>query len=262
MLYDTHAHLDDKKIYPEINNILANAQQADLGYINTIGCDWKTSLMSVYIAEKYSTDQLHIYAAVGVHPHEAKDIAPDHMEKLYELAQNNVVVAWGEIGLDYYHNHSPKEVQRQAFISQIDAAKQLGLPIVIHDRDAHQDVINILKKEHAGINGGIIHCFSGSWEHAKECLNMGFYISFAGPLTFRNARVPVEVASKLPLDRILIETDSPYLSPHPYRGEVNEPARVLHVAERLSEIRGLDLDKIEEITTANAKTIFRIPPNK
>jgi len=252
-LYDTHAHLDSEKLYPQVEEVLARAAANGVRYINTIGCDWKSSLLSVRIAEKYPE---RVFAAIGVHPHEAEDMAPDHMERLLELAAAEKVVAWGEIGLDYHYDFSPRDVQKKVFIEQLAAAKQVKLPVIIHSREANQDTMDILKAEKAGMYGGVLHCFSGSWDMAKHCLDLGFYISFAGPLTFANAKTPVEVASKVPLDRLLVETDSPYLSPHPLRGKTNEPGHVLHVAEKLAEIRGMTLEEIAEQTTQNAFALF------
>ncbi len=255
MLYDTHAHLDDAKLYPEIENVLARAAAAGVAYINTIGCDWKTSLMSVHIAEKYPE---HVFAAVGVHPHEAAGLNAEQEEKLFSLAKAEKVVGWGEIGLDYHYDLSSRDIQRRVFRAQIDAAKQAGLPVIIHDREAHQDTLDILRSEHAGINGGVLHCFSGSWEMAKECLRLGFHLSFAGPLTYHNARSLPEVAQRLPLDRILVETDCPYLTPEPHRGRVNEPAYVGHTLARLAELRGMDVEEMAAITTENGLRLFGI----
>ena len=258
MLYDTHAHLDDKKLYPEIAAVLDRAAAAGVGLINTIGCDWKSSLLAVHIAERYSRPELPIYAAVGVHPSDSAGLDDTVLEKLFDLAQAEKCVAWGEIGLDYYWQEPERDWQRRTFVSQIDCAKQLGKPIIIHDRDAHNDVVDILKRHKAGVNGGVLHCCSCSWEIAKECLRLGFYISFAGPLTFKNARVALEVAAKAPLDRLLVETDCPYLAPEPNRGKRNEPANVAYTAAKLAQIRGLDAEEMANICLENGKTLFRI----
>ena len=255
MLFDTHAHLDDPALYPDIDNVLKRAKEAGVTLINSVGCDWRSSLLNVHLAEKHPE---MIYASVGVHPSEVADIDEQVLAKLLELAKTPRVIGWGEIGLDYHYENTNKELQQKYLRLQISLAKEAGKPIIIHDRDSHQDVVDILQEEHAGINGGILHCFSGSWEMAKQCLKMGFFISFAGPLTYKNARVPVEVAGKVPLDMVLVETDSPYLTPHPFRGKTNEPARVIYTAEKLAQIRGMDYDEIADITTANAKRIFRL----
>lgn len=253
-LYDTHAHLDDKKLFPDLEDVLHRAKDAGVVRINTVGCDWRSSLMSVRIAEKHPD---LVRAIVGVHPSEIMDWQDDLLTRLAELTKSSLVVGWGEIGLDYhYEDGAPHDRQKEIFRLQIAAAKEVRLPIIIHDRDAHQDTVDILKQEKAGIYGGVLHCFSGSWEMAKECLRLGFYISFAGPLTYTNARVSAEVAAKVPEDKLLIETDCPYLSPHPMRGKVNEPARVTYTAARLAEIRGLSYERITEITSANARDLF------
>ena len=255
MLFDTHAHLDDPALYPDIDNVLKRAKEAGVTLINSVGCDWRSSLLNVHLAEKHPE---MIYASVGVHPSEVADIDEQVLAKLLELAKTPRVIGWGEIGLDYHYENTNKELQQKYLRLQISLAKEAGKPIIIHDRDSHQDIVDVLQEEHAGINGGILHCFSGSWEMAKQCLKMGFFISFAGPLTYKNARVPVEVAGKVPLDMVLVETDSPYLTPHPFRGKTNEPARVIYTAEKLAQIRGMDYEEIAEITTANAKRIFRL----
>ena len=258
MLYDTHAHLDDNKLYPEIDQVLARSAAAGVSLINTIGCDWKSSLMAVHIAERYSQPELQIYAAVGFHPSDSAGMDDAALEKLFDLAQAEKCVAWGEIGLDYYWPTPERDHQRQAFVAQIDCAKQIGKPIVIHDRDAHNDLLDIVKRHKAGANGGVLHCCSCSWEMAKEFLRLGFYISFAGPLTFKNARVALEVAAKAPLDRLLVETDCPYLAPEPNRGHRNEPAFVAFTAAKMAEIRGIDADQMSAICTENGKTLFRV----
>ena len=252
-VYDTHAHLDDQNLYPEVEEVLARAREAGVTRINTVGCDWKSSLMSVRIAEKYPQQ---VWAVVGVHPHEIEPMDGAYLERLFELSQAEKVVAWGEIGLDYYRDSTPREAQKKWFREQIEAAKSAGLPIVIHDRDAHQDCVDILKEMHGGVNGGVFHCFSGGWEMAKECMKMGFRISFAGPLTYKNAKTPVSVAEKVPLDYLLVETDSPYLTPEPYRGKRNESARVVYTLARLAEIRHIDYDLMAEQTTQNALALF------
>ncbi|MBQ6842589.1 MAG: TatD family hydrolase [Firmicutes bacterium] len=252
-LFDSHCHLDDQKLYGDLEDVLQRAAEAGVERITNIGCDWPSSLMSVRLAERYPG---RIYAAVGVHPHDADSLDAKMLERLKELAQLPQVVAWGEIGLDYHYDFSPRDVQKKVFIEQLAAAKQVKLPVIIHSREANQDTMDILKAEKAGMYGGVLHCFSGSWDMAKHCLDLGFYISFAGPLTFANANTPVEVASKVPLDRLLVETDSPYLSPHPLRGKTNEPGHVLHVAEKLAEIRGMTLEEIAEQTTQNAFALF------
>ena len=258
MLYDTHAHLDAPKLYPQIEQVLERAGQAGLAIVNTIGCDWKSSLLALRLAERFSTPQLQIYAAVGYHPTDSGELSEELLERLFEQAQSPRCVAWGEIGLDYYWPQPEHDWQKQAFVKQIDAASQLGLPLIIHDRDAHQDLLSILKRERAKLHGGVLHCCSCSWEMAKECLRLGFYISFAGPLTFHNARVALEVAAKAPLERLLVETDCPYLAPEPLRGRCNEPAFVAHTVARLAQLRGLDSQEMGNICCENGKRLFNI----
>ena len=255
MLFDSHAHLNDRKLYNDIEGVLTRAAEAGVTRILNCGADWPSSLMSLRLAEKYPGQ---IYAAVGVHPHDAKTLTDEMLQKLLKLAQAPEVVAWGEIGLDYYRDLSPRPVQQSAFITQIAAAKSTGKPIIIHDREAHGDILRIVRQERAGENSGVFHCFSGSWEMAQECLKLGFMISFAGPLTYTNAPKLCEVAAKVPPDMMLIETDSPYLSPHPYRGKLNEPARVSLVAAKIAEIRGQSYEAVAEITAQNACRVFDV----
>ena len=255
MLFDTHAHLDDDALYPQVDEILTNAKEAGVSWINSVGSSLPSSKRNVELASKYP-DQ--VYASIGIHPGELAADNDDQLEQLIKLARRPRVIAWGEIGLDYNYPEPPRQSQKHYFIRQIALAKEVGLPIIIHNRDSHQDMLEILRREKAGSNGGILHCFSGSYQMALECMRLGFMISFAGPLTFKNARIPVEVAKQLPLDMILIETDSPYLSPHPLRGKTNQPSHIVHTAQKLAEIKELDYQKICEITTNNAKKIFNL----
>ena len=255
MLFDSHAHLDDKKLYDGLTGVMERAAAAGVTRIMNAGADWPSSLMSVRLTEKYPGQ---VYAAVGVHPHDARALTEEMLQKLYELAKLPAVSAWGEIGLDYYRDLSPRETQQSAFIAQINAAKSAKKPLIIHDRDAHGDIMRIVRQERAGENGGVFHCFSGSWEMAKECLKLGFMISFAGPLTFSNAAKIREIATKVPPDMMLVETDCPYLSPHPYRGKTNEPARLSLVAAKLAEIRGISYSEAAETTAQNACRLFGI----
>lgn len=253
MIFDTHAHLDDKALFNDLDGVLQRAAEAGVSRINTVGCDWRSSLLSVHIAEKHPQT---VYAVIGYHPSELDGFNDENLQRLLELSKSPQVAAWGEIGLDYHYPDTLKREQQAAFRSQIAAAKEAGLPIVVHERDAHQDALDILKAEKAGINGGVMHCFSGSWEMAKECLKMGFYISFAGPITYPNARVAVEVAGKVPSDRLLVETDCPYLSPQAWRGKRNEPAHISHTVARLAEIRGLCYEETAQLTMDNGLALF------
>jgi TatD DNase family protein len=208
---------------------------------------------AVNLAQQYP----FIYATIGIHPHDAKDCSEQTWEHLLRLTLNPKVIAWGEIGLDYYRDLSPRDVQREVFIRQLELANEVGLPVVIHNRDAHGDILQIIKKYRPEA-GGVFHSYSGSWEMAKELLRMGFYLSFSGPLTYKNARHTLEVARNVPEDRFVVETDCPYLTPEPYRGKRNEPAYVREVVAKISELKALPLEKVAQLSTENAKRLFRI----
>ncbi len=250
--FDTHSHLNNSTLTSRLDLVLANAKEANVVQMAVIGYDWPSSLFSVHLAEKHD----NLVAVVGLHPHDAAAFDDGLYKKFLQLGREPVVKAIGEIGLDYYRDYAPRLVQKAAFERQIFLAKELALPIIIHDRDAHADIMDIVKATNAGENSGIMHCYSGSWEMAKEFLTLGFYISIAGPVTYGNARALPEVAAKVPLDRLLIETDCPYLTPHPHRGKTNEPAFVPLVAAKIAEIRGMALAEIAAITTQNARQFF------
>jgi TatD DNase family protein len=253
MLIDTHTHLDDARYDTDRDAMIQRARQAGVAAFVTIGCDLTTSRSAVTLADRHAD----IYASIGVHPHEVKHIRDDWYDELRRLAQHAKVVAYGEIGLDYHYNHSPPKDQRERFREQIQLARDLHLPVVIHTREAQEDTISILKEEKASEVGGVFHCFSGDAWLAKDALDLGFYLSFSGILTFNNATMLREIAKQTPLDRVLIETDCPYLTPVPHRGKRNEPAFVSHVARQLAEIHpDLSLERIEEATTENAKRLF------
>lgn len=254
MLTDTHAHLDAEQFDEDRADTIRRAQANGVTRIVNVGFNRVTIPTTMALAEAYD----FIFAAVGWHPQDAKDMLPEDLEWIEELCKHEKVVAIGEIGLDYYWDTSPKETQHKVFREQIRLARKLGLPIVIHNRDAHQDILQILREEKAAEVGGIMHCFSGSWETAKQCLDMNFYLSFGGPLTFKNAKQPKEVLAQVPLERLLIETDAPYLTPHPFRGKRNETAYVRLVAEAAAEIKGMTLAEIAEITTENAVRLLRL----
>lgn len=251
MIWDTHAHLDDPRYIGDFEQVLENMKQAQISRVLNVGYDLPSSERSLQLAHQFE----HIYAAVGVHPHDAEAATLETWERLIQIAKDKKVIGWGEIGLDYYRDLSPRSVQKEVFMRQIELADQTGLPIIIHNRDAHEDILKIVK-EHKPKQGGVFHCYSGSWEMAKVLLNLGFYISFAGPLTYKNARHTVEVAKNVPLDRFMIETDSPYLTPEPYRGKRNEPTYVREVAARIAEIRNLDFQEVAEQAFQNANELF------
>ncbi|WP_139991440.1 TatD family hydrolase [Paenibacillus paridis] len=254
LLFDTHTHLDSYKFDEDREAVIQRAKDAGVHMLVNIGFNRETIPTTMALAEKYD----FIYAAVGWHPVDSIDMLPEDLEWIERLCAHEKVVAIGEIGLDYHWDTSPKDVQQRVFREQIRLARKVGKPIVIHNREAHEDVIRILQEENAAEVGGVMHCFSGSYETAKQCLDMNFYISFGGPVTFQNARVSKEVLKQVPLDRILIETDAPYLAPHPFRGKRNESAYVLRVAETAAELLGKTVEEIGAITTENGKKCFGI----
>lgn len=259
MLIDTHSHLDDARYDGDRETVIARAREAGVETMITIGCDLVSSRKAVELSEHYP----FVYATVGVHPHEVKHIADDWYDELRRLAQRARVIAYGEIGLDYHYNHSPPKLQRERFREQVCLARDLRLPVVIHTREAQADTMAILREEHAESIGGVFHCFSGDAWLAKDALDLGFFLSFSGVITFQNATMLRDLLKTVPLDRILIETDCPYLTPVPHRGRRNEPAFVKLVAEKLAEVKGGDgprsLEEIGRITSDNARRLFRIP---
>lgn len=252
MFFDSHAHFDDDRFNEDRDELLSSMEKNGVSNIANIGSDLESSIASVKLAHKYD----FIYAVVGVHPHEAVTITEETISEIKDLAKNKKVVAIGEIGLDYYYDHSPRDVQRYWFKRQMDLAYDLGLPVVIHSRDAMEDTINICKE--SKIHGGIIHCYSGSAESAKIFLDLGYHISFAGPVTFKNSKNLPLVAKMVPEDRLLIETDSPYMAPEPHRGKRNSSIFVRHVAEKIAELRGVSVEHIAKVTSDNAKKLFKI----
>ena len=252
MFFDTHAHLNDERFDEDRDKLIKSLNENGVSNTCEIGFDIPSSYAAAELAERYS----FIYAAAGVHPHDTKSMTEEDLNKLRELLKKEKVVALGEIGLDYYYDNSERDVQRSWFVRQLELAKELGCPVTIHTRDAMEDTINILKEHGSG--DGIIHCYSGSRESAKILLDMGYYISFAGPVTFKNANSILEVVKYVPADRILIETDSPYLAPAPFRGKRNCPLYVAEVAKKVAELKNMDLDELAEITLNNAKKVYRI----
>ncbi len=256
MLIDSHVHLDDLRYDTDRNAVLQRAEAAEVEAMVTIGCDLATSRAAVTLAQAHP----QVFATIGVHPHEAKEIKEGWYEAFRSLARQPKIVAYGEIGLDYHYDHSPREVQRERFREQIHLARELALPLVIHTREAQEDTVTILREEGAKDLGGVFHCFSGDAWLAKDALDLGFYLSFSGVLTFKNATMLRDIAKTVPLDRLMIETDCPYLTPVPYRGKRNEPAYVQYVAETLAEVRGnRSLESIARATMDNTKRLFRIP---
>ena len=253
MLFDSHAHLDDEKFADDREAVIARAKENGVTHIINIGADMESSARSVALASQYET----VYAAVGVHPHEAEKVVAADYDQLAEWTELDKVVAIGEIGLDYYYDLSPRDLQKEVFIRQLDVARQMHMPIVIHDRDAHGDTMAILKREGKGLIG-VVHCFAGSLEMANELIKMGWYIGCDGPVTFKNAAKLPEIMTKIPLERLLIETDSPYLTPVPLRGKRNEPAYVRFVAEHIAALRGISGEELAKVTTKNVCDLFHI----
>lgn len=254
MIFDSHSHIDDRRFSNDIDEVIQRAKDAGLKYIMNPGADLETSLNAVKLASKYDM----VYAAVGVHPHDTEEMDEMTLQMIKGLAKKDKVMAIGEIGLDYYYDNSPRDIQKKWFREQIRLAKEVGLPIIIHDRDANQDVMNILKEEEAFENGVLMHCYSGSAELAKRYIKLGAYISIAGPLTFKNNKKTTEVVKEIPLDRLMVETDAPYLTPQPHRGKRNEPSYVKYVVDKIAEIKGLTFDEVANATAENAKRYFRI----
>lgn len=254
MIIDSHAHLDDSRFDYDRDMIIKNLKNNGIELVINIGADLKTSIASVSLADKYD----NIYAAVGVHPHSAKEMDNSTIEILKSFAKRDKVVAIGEIGLDFHYDNSPRDIQRKWFKEQLKLAKEVDLPVIIHTREAAQETFDILKEAQDGSLRGVLHCYSGSVEMALEYIKLGFYISIAGPVTFNNAKVTKEVAKAVPLDKLLIETDCPYLTPMPYRGKRNEPMFTKYVAETIAEIRGITFDELAKATNNNTKGLFKI----
>ena len=254
MLIDSHAHLEMPEFRKDLEEVIQRAEESGVEYIFTVGTEGKDWKRALEIARSHPK----IYAILGVHPHNAKEIDDRTYPALKELCLNEKVRAYGEIGLDFFRNLSPRQIQIKRFREQIALARELRLPIVVHDREAHQETLEILKSEKAETYGGIIHCFSGDYRMAKECLDMGFYISVPGTITFRNAEEFQGIVKKLPLESLLVETDAPFLSPVPFRGKRNEPGFVRYTAQRVADLIKVPFEKVAEVTTQNAMEVFKI----
>ncbi len=254
MLFDSHAHYNDERFNNDRDEILSSMSENNVGLILN-SCSSLDEIDDIFaICKKYP----FVYASVGIHPHEAENVTEKDMDSLIEYSKQPFVKAIGEIGLDYYYDFSPRETQQKWFARQVDIARELNMPVVIHDRDAHKDTMDILRTHNIKEIGGVSHCYAGSVEMAREILDWGMYIAFGGTLTFKKSVRPVEVAKYVPLDRIVIETDSPYLTPEPNRGKRNSSLYIHYVAEKLAEIKGLSVDEIEQATFENAKKCFNI----
>lgn len=254
MLFDSHAHYHDEQFDHDRFEAIKKAHDEGVGYILEASTDVASSVENISLSQQFD----FIYVAVGIHPHNVMDANNNIISALADFSSYPKVVAIGEIGLDYYYDNAPREAQKMWFGKQIILARNLKLPVIIHDRDAHEDTMNIIKSENAKEVGGVFHCFSGSIEMAKEVLSNNFYISVGGIATFKNAKKVIEVIKYIPADRLLIETDCPYLTPEPYRGRRNESGYVRLVAEKVAEIKNIDIDKLIDITAENAKRLFNI----
>lgn len=254
MLIDTHVHLNAEQYEEDLEEVIIRALEAGVEKMVVVGFDRKTITKAMELADRHP----FIYAVVGWHPVDAIDCTEEDLLWIESLAAHPKVVGIGETGLDYHWDKSPKDVQQDLFRKQIRLAQKVDLPVIIHNRDATGDVVRILKEEEADKTGGIMHCFGGSVETARECIDLNFMISLGGPLTFKNARMPKEVATEIPLDHLLIETDAPYLAPHPNRGKRNEPAWVVLVAEEIARLKNLSVEEVAARTTENALKVFKL----
>ncbi len=253
-LIDSHAHLDAGQFASDLPQVLERARQKGVIYIVTVGTDLISSFRAIELANRHH----FVYASVGIHPHDADKVGEADLKKLKDLARQPKVVAIGETGLDYYRNYSPRPAQQQLFRDLIHMAKDVGLPLIIHQRHAQDELTAIMDEERGWKMGGVMHCFSGSEKYASRCLEKGFYLSFAGNITFPKATLLRRIIKEIPMERILIETDSPYLAPLPYRGGRNEPSYVEIVAQQIAELKGLSMEQCGKMVTANLKRIFKL----
>ncbi len=253
MLFDTHAHINDSAFDADRVQLLAALPGQGISYLMNAGCSLESSLECVQLARNYP----YIYAAVGSHPDAADEVNDAVLAQYEELCKlNPKVKAIGEIGLDYHYEDIPRELQKKAFIPQLELAQSLNLPVIVHERDAHEDGMQIIRQFPKVT--GVFHCYSGSAEMARQLVDLGWYIGFTGVLTFKNARKAIETAQSIPLDRIVIETDCPYMAPEPFRGKRNDPSKVYRVAETLAQIRDISVEEAQRITTENGKRLYRI----
>ncbi len=254
MLFDTHAHLNDPAFDPDREALMESFAQAGVGLVMNAGCSLESSRDIVAMAEKHPW----LYASVGSHPDSANEVNEEVLEEYRKLCKlSPKVKAIGEIGLDYYYEDIPRDIQQNAFRMQMALAQELDLPVIVHERDAHNDGMAIVK-EFPKVKG-VFHCYSGSAEMARQLVNLGWYIGFTGVLTFKNARKAVETAASIPLDRIVLETDCPFMAPEPFRGKRNHPGYLYRMAEKLAEIRGISLEEVHAATFENGKRLYRIP---
>lgn len=252
MLIDTHAHYDDEQFQADRMEVLSSLPAAGIETVINAAQDVETARQGIALAERFP----FVYCTVGIHPHMADSCTPEAMETLERLAAHPKVVAVGETGLDYHYDFSPPEVQKANFIENIRLARRVGKPLVIHDREAHGDILTILREERVGEIGGVVHCYSGSGEMAKELARMGLYFSLGGAVTFRNAKRILEALPEIPGDRLLLETDCPYMTPEPYRGRRNDSRLLPYVAQKIAALKGCSVEEIADLTNRNARALF------
>ena len=253
MIFDTHAHMDDRAFDQDRDTLLSRLPEEGIALLMNPGCSLASSQAAVRLSNQYS----YIYAAVGSHPDAADEVNDGVLEQYRSLCRNNPKVkAMGEIGLDYHYEDIPRDIQQRAFRAQMDLARELGLPVIVHEREAHEDGMKIAA-EFPTVTG-VFHCYSGSLEMAKWLIERGWYIGFGGVLTFKNARKALEVAGNIPLERIVLETDCPYMAPEPFRGRRNDPGKLYRVAEKLAQLRGMTMEEVQAITLENGKALYRI----
>ena len=256
-LIDTHCHLDMQQYDNDLNEVLDRAGRHNIRSILTIGIDKKSSQKAVELSYQYEM----VFAAVGIHPHDVDNVNDTTLDTIARLAAENPsqVVGYGEIGLDYMKKYSSPDIQRKKFRVQLALAKELQLPVIIHDRDAHEDTLSILKQASPFDYGGVMHCFSGDYELAEQIMDLGFHISIPGIVTFKKSQELQDVATRIPLSSMLLETDGPFLAPEPWRGKRNEPFYILYTAERIAQLRNIDINDLAKQTTRNAQSLFRLP---
>ncbi|MBR3974581.1 MAG: TatD family hydrolase [Clostridia bacterium] len=250
-IFDSHAHYDDERFSEDLHTLLADIQNAGVSHIVNCATNLSSAKKCIELSEKYP----FIYTALGVHPHECSDAQNDELEQIEKLLSHNKCVAVGEIGLDYHYDFSPRELQLDFFEKQLILANKYNLPVIVHDREAHADTMNLLKKYKPK---GVVHCFSGSVETAKEVVALGMYIGLGGAVTFKNAKKPLEVAAFVPTDKLLLETDCPYMSPVPFRGKRNDSTLIPYTAQTIAQVKDIDVQQLIDITNNNAKKLFSI----
>ena len=250
-IFDSHAHYDSRQFDDDRDELLETLHKNGVAGIINCGCTIKSSEFSLKLAHKYD----FIYASAGIHPHDAAEVKEKYIDKIEVLCKDEKCVAVGEIGLDYHYDFSPREIQREVFEAQLILASKLDLPVIVHDRESHADVLELLKKHRPK---GVLHCFSGSVEMAKEIIDLGMYIGLGGAVTFKNAKKPIEVAEYIPIDRLLSETDAPYMTPIPFRGKRCDSSHIAYTAAKVAEVRGVSADKILMQCMENAKKLFNI----